>query len=179
MNPVSMNACYQILKSATIFKMSLESPHKEFFEAACGYAELGMFHEANEQLEKIDPFLRAAPEILALRIEIYCGLEKWELMAELAKRLTEFEPDNPQWPVSLAYATRRANSIEAAKEILLNAERKFPKEAVIKYNLACYLCQTEDIENAKNYLKKAFEIDSACRITALDDKDLKPLWESL
>src|SRR5947199_10276721 len=104
--------------------MTLEPPDQQFFTAACGYVQLQMFDEANEELEKVDPFLRAAPEILALRIEIYRGLEKWELMAELAKRLTEFQPDDPQWPVSLAYATRRANSIEAAKEILLSAERK-------------------------------------------------------
>src|SRR6266480_8072500 len=103
--------------------MPIEQPDQKFFEAARGYAELGMFHEANEQLENIDAFLRAAPEILVLRIEIYRGLGKWELMTELTRRLTEFEPDNPQWPVLLAYATRRANSIEAAKEILLNAER--------------------------------------------------------
>jgi hypothetical protein len=65
--------------------MPVEPPDQKFFEAARGYAELGMFHEANEELEKIDPFLRAAPEIVALRIEIYRGLEKWELMAEMAK----------------------------------------------------------------------------------------------
>ena len=78
----------------TIFTMPIEPPNKQVFEAACGYAELGMFHEANEQLDKIDPFLRAAPEILALRIEIYRGLEKWELMAELAERLAEFQPSS-------------------------------------------------------------------------------------
>jgi hypothetical protein len=105
--------------------MALESPDKEFFEAACGYAQLGMHLDANAELENIDAFNRAAPEILALRIEIYRGLEKWELMVEIAKRLTEFQPDNPEWPVSLAYATRRATSIEAAKEILLNTERRF------------------------------------------------------
>jgi hypothetical protein len=32
-----------------------------------------------------------------------------------------------------AYAIRRANSIQAAKEFLLNAESRFPKEAVIKH----------------------------------------------
>ena len=159
--------------------MPIEPPDQKFFDAARGYAELGMYRDANEELEKIDPFLRAAPEVLALRIEIYRGLEKWELMTELTKRLTEFEPENPQWPVSLAYATRRENSIEAAKEILLNAERKFPKEAVIKYNLACYCCQLAEIENAKNYLKKAFEIDLSWRLKALDDEDLRPLWDSL
>jgi Tfp pilus assembly protein PilF len=73
----------------------------------------------------------------------------------------------------------RANSIQAAKEILLNAEPKFPNAAIIKYNLACYFCQTGDTEGAKNYLKKAFELDSSWRAKALDDPDLEPLWKSL
>ena len=135
--------------------------------------------EANTELDKIDPFNRAAPEVLALRIAIYRGLEKWELMQEIAKRLADFQPDDIQWIISLAYATRRADSIQAAKEVLLNAESKFPKEAAIKYNLACYFCQTGEIQNAKNYLKKAFEIDLNWRMAALEDEDLKLLWESL
>ena len=138
-----------------------------------------MFLEADAELDKIDPFNRAAPGVLALRIAIYRGLEKWELMQEIAKRLADFQPDDIQWTISLAYATRRADSIQAAKGILLNAERKFPKEAAIKYNLACYFCQTGDTEMAKNYLKKAFEIDLNWRMAALEDEDLKLLWESL
>ena len=138
-----------------------------------------MFLEANAELDKIDPFNRAAPEVLALRIAIYRGLEKWELMQEIAKRLADFQPDDIQWTISLAYATRRANSIEAAKEILLNAEPRFPKEAIIKYNLACYDCQLGEIEHAKNYLKKAFQIDLNWRMAALEDEDLTPLWDSL
>src|SRR5207249_1825219 len=98
---------------------------------------------------------------------------------EVAKRLTEFDQTNPQWPVSLAYATRRAKSIEAAKEILLNSERKFPKEAVIPYNLGCYCCQLGDLESARNFLKRAFEIDPTWRLLALEDEDLKPLWNDL
>ncbi|SRR6266480_2512575 len=158
--------------------MPIEPPDKQFLEVACGYAELGMYPDANAELEKIDPFNRAAPEVLALRIAIYGGLKKWELMAEIAKRLTEFQPDDPQWPVSAAYATRRATSIEAAKQILLSAEPKFPKEAVIPYNLGCYFCQLGDLDMAKEYLRRAFEIDPNWRIIALDDIDLKPLWET-
>jgi tetratricopeptide (TPR) repeat protein len=157
----------------------LEQPDRQHWQAAAGYVELGMFFEANTELDKIDPFNRAAPEVLALRIAIYRGLEKWELMQEIAKRLADFQPDDFQWTISLAYATRRADSIQAAKEVLLNAESKFPKEAAIKYNLACYFCQTGEIQNAKNYLKKAFEIDLNWRMAALEDEDLKLLWESL
>jgi len=87
----------------------LESPDQRFFEAACGYLQLAMPLEANEELENIDPFNRTAPEILALRLAIYGGLEKWELMVEIAKRLTEFQPDNPEWLVSLAYANAASN----------------------------------------------------------------------
>jgi tetratricopeptide (TPR) repeat protein len=157
----------------------LEHPDRQHCQAAAGYVELGMFSEANTELDKIDPFNRAAPEVLALRIAIYSGLEKWELMQQIAKRLADFQPDHIQWTISLAYATRRANSIEAAKEILSNAEPRFTREAIIKYNLACYYCQLGEIEHAKNYLKKAFEIDLSWRTAALEDDDLKPLWESL
>jgi len=157
----------------------LEQPDLQHCQAAAGYVELGMFLEANTELDKIDPFNRAAPEVLALRIAIYRGLENWELMQEIARRLTDFQPDDIQWTISLAYATRRADSIQAAKEILLNAESKFPKEAAIKYNLACYFCQTGDIKTAKNYLKKAFEIDLNWRVAALEDADLQPIWGSI
>jgi hypothetical protein len=100
-----------------------------------------MFQDANDQLEKIDPFNRAAPEVLAVRLAIYRGLKKWELMQQIAKRLKQFEPDNVQWTISLVYATRRAYSIDVAMEILVDAQAKFPREAGIPYNLACYCCQ--------------------------------------
>lgn len=41
---------------------------------------------------------RAAPEVLALRIEIYRKLKKWELMREIAKRLNDFQPNGCRSP---------------------------------------------------------------------------------
>ena len=92
--------------------MPLEAPDHQYWRAAVGYVELGMFQEANDQLENVDPFNRAAPEVLAVRIAVYQGLKKWELMREVSKRLAEFQPNDIQWTVSLAYATRRADSIQ-------------------------------------------------------------------
>jgi hypothetical protein len=45
--------------------MPLEPLDQQHWQAAVGYVELGMFQDANDQLEKIDPFNRAAPEVLA------------------------------------------------------------------------------------------------------------------
>jgi hypothetical protein len=80
-----------------------------------------MYDSANDELEDIDPFNRAAPEVLTLRIEIYRNLKKWQLMAEIARRLHEFEPNEVRWIISYAFATRRAVSIEVARGILLKA----------------------------------------------------------
>jgi hypothetical protein len=109
------------------YRMPLEGLDWQHLEAAVGYAQLGMWLDADAELDNIDPFNRAAPEILALRIEIYRGLKKWELMREIAKRLSEFQPDNIQWIVSYAFASGRAISIGVAKQILLKSMSNFRK----------------------------------------------------
>src|SRR5215472_6133531 len=106
--------------------MPLEPPDLQHWQAAVGYVELRMFEDADDELEKIDPFARAAPEVLAVRIAVYHGLQKWELMREIAARLVDFQPNDIQWTISLAYATNRADSIQRAKQILLEAEPNFP-----------------------------------------------------
>lgn len=73
-----------------------------------------MFEDANAELEQIDALNRAAPEVLRVRVAIYHGLKKWDALQVVAARLAEFEPTNVQWIVSLAFATRRTDSIEAA-----------------------------------------------------------------
>jgi hypothetical protein len=45
--------------------------------------------------------------------------------------------------------------------------------------LACYDCQSDRIESAKQYLRQAFRIDPNWRLQALEDEDLKPLWDYL
>ena len=53
--------------------MPLEPPDQQYWQAAVGYVELGMFAEADLELDKIDPFCRALPEVLAVRLAIYRG----------------------------------------------------------------------------------------------------------
>jgi tetratricopeptide (TPR) repeat protein len=85
--------------------------------------------------------------------------------------------ENLQWVISYAYATRRSESIDAARDILINALPKFPQESIIYYNLACYECQSNRIDSAKQYLEQAFRIDHNWTLQALEDEDLKPLWD--
>ena len=100
-------------------------------------------------------------------------------MRTVAGRLAAHDPADAQWAISLAYATRRAQSIEAAKCILLEAVERLPEEPILHYNLACYECQLGELEVAKARLAHAFELEPKCRLMALDDGDLAPLWDSL
>jgi tetratricopeptide (TPR) repeat protein len=159
--------------------MPLPADDQRHLTAAEGYATLGMYLDANAELEEIDAEVRHVAEVLAVRVSIYAGLEKWELMQTVAGRLTAHDPDNAQWSISLAYATRRAQSIEAAKSILLEAVERLPKEPILHYNLACYECQLGELEVAKARLAHAFNLEPKCRLMALDDDDLAPLWDSL
>jgi tetratricopeptide (TPR) repeat protein len=159
--------------------MPLEGPDQLHLRAAAGYIELGMFEEATAELEEIDPFCRHLPEVLVARLAIYHGLEKWELLAVVAKRLAEWNPKEPGFFVELAYATRRAESINAAHAILTRAAGLHPTDPMIQFNLACYEAQMGNLDRAKVHLKQTTEVDTKFRLMALEDSDLEPLWVSL
>jgi tetratricopeptide (TPR) repeat protein len=159
--------------------MPLESPDLQHLNAAEGFLTLGMYEDANAELEVIDPFFRSLPEVLEVRLEIYGRTQKWDLMQVVASKLAQHDPGKAQWVILLAYATRRAESIPAAKKILLDAVQAHQGEPIVHFNLACYDCQTGDLESAKEHLKRAFAIEPKCREMALDDPDLKPLWHAI
>lgn len=100
-------------------------------------------------------------------------------MQTVAKKLTEVDPDEPQWTTSWAWATRRADSIDQARIILVNAIGRRPNVAIFHYNLACYICQLGELKKAKVCLHRAFKLDPGLRVMALDDDDLKPLWDEI
>ena len=72
---------------------------------------------------------------------------------------------------------RRAESVEKAEIILLRAQAIHPKNALIVFNLACYASVTGRMEEAKERLRHAIELDKEIRKLAIDDDDLKPLWD--
>jgi hypothetical protein len=81
--------------------MPLEHQELVHLKATGGFAMLGMYAEANDELERIDPFCRALSEVLTVRLTIYSGLAKWELMQAVANKLAERNPRQPQWAISL------------------------------------------------------------------------------
>jgi len=147
--------------------------------AATGYLGLGMHMEAWNELEEIDPEKRTLSEVLNVRVEVCRALEKWEMMAEICRHLQKVEPDEVGHPLNLAYAVRRFQGEQPAASVLEQARPKFPTEALISYNLACYRAVAGMVAEAKTLLAEAFTLDPSLRMTALDDQDLVGVWDSI
>jgi Flp pilus assembly protein TadD len=136
-----------------------------------------MFDDAALALEEIAPEDRNRTEVLGARVVLYIAAKKWEMAAVVASHLVKVQPENASWWISLAYALRRTESVEKAEAILLRAQAIHPKVAMIAFNLACYASVTGRMEEAKERLRHAIELDKDIRRLAIDDEDLKPLWD--
>ena len=148
-------------------------------QAAVGYLELGMLVEANAEIENLSPELKTSSTALGVRLEIYRAAEKWSLMEVVARELWKRHQGEPVYWNDLAWAVRRADSIKAAHSILLDAADRFPGDAMTHFNLGCYACQLGDIEEAKEGVRRAIELDAKFKMLALDDPDLEPLWKEI
>ena len=151
-------------------------------EAAAGWIQLGDYDAANDELENIRAEWRAHPDVLDLRWFIYSHHEQWDACLNIATAIVKMASDRVWGWVHKAYALRRATGggMEKAKPVLLEAAKLFPGDSMIQYNLACYCAQLGQLDAAQEHLGKSYELGDAkqIKLMALDDEDLKPLWES-
>lgn len=146
-------------------------------ERADGYMDLKMWSRARSELETIEAcHLDSAPCAQAF-LRLNMEEKAWQPAADIAHRLCERVPDEPVFWVQHAYATRRCRNLDAASAILEEALRRFPDEAVIRYNLACYACKDGRLAAATDLLHEAIRLDRAFRALACEDRDLEPLWD--
>ena len=143
--------------------------------AAVGFAELALFQDAVRELEELPDKLKEETVVLATWLEVYQQWQKWSEASSVAMRLAEMQPEESNWPVALAYAIRRSRGLIFAREILLQAQEKFPDCATIHFNLACYAAQLGDLEEARRRLGLAIQLDQAFAALAKTDPDLTPL----
>jgi tetratricopeptide (TPR) repeat protein len=143
--------------------------------AASGFAELSLFQEAVQELEELPEDSKELPVVLAVWLEVYQHWQKWSEAESVALRLLEMEPEEPGWPIALAYATRRARGLAFANEILLQACEKFPDCGIIQFNLACYAAQLGHLDEARERLRRAVQLDQEFASMAKTDTDLEPI----
>ena len=156
----------------------LPHPDNKYLDAAEGWLELGNWKEANEELENITPQLRAHPFVLEVRYKIFEAAGRWDGAVEIARTMSKSLPDNPWGYFHLAFSLHELKRTQEAYDALKPVVDKFPKEHLMRYNLACYSCQLGKLKEAFGWIVKAIDLAGKkdIRLMALDDPDLEPLW---
>jgi tetratricopeptide (TPR) repeat protein len=162
---------------------SLPPPDMHHLSAAIGWLELGNHEEARAELMKVNPELQKNPDVLEANWLVYSAEKNWTDALTAARMLVEVEPARASGWLHQAYALRRVpnGGLEAAWEALLPAFQRFPKEPTIPYNLSCYACQLDRLDEARDWLRKAINAGNKAKIKlmALSDSDLKALWNEV
>ena len=165
----------------------IEPPDAFHLSAAVGWLMLGNPDEAEEELGNITPGLRLHPDVLEVRWQICAQEEKWKACVDIASAIIMLASDRPSAWIHHAYALRRVRSggLQAAFDALYPAARKFPCEPLIPFNLSCYTCQMGLLEDACDWLRRAFAVATKTgakkrlKHMALDEPDLEPLWRKI
>ena len=159
----------------------LQPPDSHHLLAAQGWLELGNHVEANRELQNIAPLLRAHPHVLEMRWQICAVAKDWDAALAIASSLVRLMPENPFGWIHRSFALHELKRTAEARDNLMPVLDKFPSQAILRYNLACYECQLGRLQQAKDWLQKALAIGDPKEIKrmALEDPDLEPLWNDI
>ena len=88
-----------------------------------------------------------------------------------------------QWLVAprVHNAPRAWRRSQAAWDALIPAVDRFPEEATIPYNLACYACQLDKVDEARRWFLRALAVGEKGKLKCMasSDPDMKPLWSEI
>ena len=162
----------------------LHPPDLHHLRAAIGWLELGNATEAGEEIARLSPEALDNPNVLGVRWQICAATQSWEAGRDVAERQVAVAPERVDGWIHRAYAIRRAKNggLEKARDALLPAVTRFPKEPLIPYNLACYAARSGLLEEAWTWLQKALQAGGekpVIQALGLADEDLQPLWDRL
>ena len=91
---------------------------------ANGYRELKMFKEALDELSTLPESAAMSIGALQMRLAILIDAKDWPAAECAAKSVIMKAPNDPGGYVNLAFATRRAHSLDKAKEVLSQDARR-------------------------------------------------------
>ncbi len=142
---------------------------------AQGYLALGMIAEAEAELAQIPSPFADSTAVIAVRLAVRHEQSDWPAVRDLAADLVKRGRDDAGVWVTWAYAARRADTLAAAEAILLEAEKRYTREAIIHFNLGCYACVRGELKLARRRVAQAIALDKAFAKLAVTDPDLTAL----
>lgn len=161
--------------------MKLSHTDNLYLQAAMGWLGLRLPAEAAKELDQISPAQQEHPEVLVVRFQMFENTRQWDRALAVAQQMTTLRPRVSWGRFHAAFCLHELKRTQEAYDTLAPIADKFPKEWLIRYNLACYSCQLGRPDEARLWLDKARALAGKADIRqmALEDRDLEPLWEEI
>jgi len=147
--------------------------------AAQGYAELGMYADALEELDGLPAILGDHPQVLEMRLLVLMQQKKWVEAFLASKQLCKAAPNAPIAYIHAAFCLHELGRTDEAKLTLINGPVSLRENPTFHYNLACYECVLGELESARVHLERSFTLDRKFREFAKSDPDLNPLKQGI
>jgi tetratricopeptide (TPR) repeat protein len=151
-------------------------PVEKLLEPFTGYVELGMYLDAQEELESLPQEVKNHPMVLGARMLLLVELEMWQEAALIGGWLCQLCPANLEFHFKTASCLHQLKRIADAKELLMAAPPMIRETALYFYTLACYETELGNHDEARDCLKRCFGIDPKFRQIAMEEVALEPLW---
>ena len=148
-------------------------------QAACGYAELGMFRESVAELDAISDRFQNRPEVLQLRLHHLMRQKRWAAALRVSQLLCRVAPDCGTGFLHAGFCLHQLGKTAEAKKLLITGPVALLKEPIYYYNMGCYEALLGDVNGAKENLLISFKMDASFREIAKKDPDLKAVHELL
>ena len=140
-----------------------------------GYLELNMPRQALEALDRLgDPGAFDA-HALYLWGEGLRAMQRYLEALVPLERAAKMAPDNVGVRVALGWCYKRTNRLDLAIETLEKAVLAQPDEALLRYNLACYLSLAGQKRRSLRYLSQALAMDPVYRTMVDSESDFDPI----
>lgn len=152
----------------------------DFFtlQAAEGWLLLNDPEEAVKTLAELPPSCQNHPDVLEVLWRIHARCNQWDRAVDVAGLMVRNCPGRVTGWLLKAHSLRRLSGLEEAWKYLSLARKRFPKNAIVHYNLACYLCQLGRNVEARERLQSAFLLGDPAKLKlmAVEDPDLVSIW---
>jgi Flp pilus assembly protein TadD len=140
-----------------------------------GYLEFGMGEHALDALARLGKAANLSPHALYLRGEALRELERYDEALRPLRRAAKADPDDLHVWLALGWCHKRTARIDLAVRAMERALEVAPSEALVHYNLACYLSLAGDKERALTHLSQAVTLNARFRALAHDEPDFESI----
>lgn len=140
-----------------------------------GYLELRLPGLALGALARLSEVSRQAASSLYLQGEALRELARYEEAVPPLRQASKLEPENTHICVALAWCYKRTGRLHMAIGAIEQALAADPNEALLHYNLACYLSLAQRKDESLDHLSRALVLEPQYRFAVDGEADFDPI----